>query len=296
MSLTELVASQPETEVPTPSDEDTGMIDAQNQGEQASETPVNSDVEDQDIETSESEEGRAPKRIKKLLDERRALNDELLQERAAREAIERNMEHFQRNDDGGKDKTLADLDVAALRDFMDKARDNEDLQEHIPEAQRYLTEKMIQEGIDKYKNEQQVTSSEKQGQDLTNLMLNNLAGERLRDQESDYFSSVQATLNELDGDQFKNVNKDQLLAVALAEVDRLKNTQAGPTVSDRVVQNRSNNNKIISNNRAVSSGSGDLKSYLAEHKGGLQRGKQGSTTSDIKEAIGRLGIMKEFQQ
>jgi len=294
MSLSDLAASQPEPGVSTPSE--TGMIDAENQGEQASETPVNSDGQDQSTETGESgASDRAEKRINALVKERNTAREEALQEKAAREAIERNMDHFQR--DEGKDKTLADLDVSALKDFIVKARDNDELIEHIPEAQALLTEKQIQEGINKYKSEQQIMSTEKEGQDLTNLLLNNLAGERLRDTESDYFADIQVTLNELSSEQFNNVNKDQLLAVAMAEVNRLKSTQSAPTVLDKVVQNRnSNNTKIVSNNRAANAGSSDLKQFLSENTGGLTRSKQGQSGGSIKDAIGRLGLMQEFQQ
>lgn len=293
MSLTELAASQPVAEGPTPAEQETGMTGAENQGEQASETPVNSDVNNQDTETVEVEDSdRIQKRINKLVGERNTAQNELLQEKAAREAIERNMDHFQR-DDSSKEKTLADLDVAALEDFLVRARADEELQEHVPEAQRHLTEKRIEMGINKFKTEQRTDNEVKEGQDLTNLLLNNLAGERLRDTESDYFLGVQTTLGELTGDQFNNVNKDQLLAVALAEVKRLSVPQSAPTVSDRVVQNRNNNNMIISNNRAATSGNSDLETFLAENKS-LRRSKQGSTDGGLKTAISKLKIMDTF--
>ena len=86
----------------------------ENQGEQAFETPVNSDGQDQSTETEESgASDRAEKRINALVKERNTAREEALQEKAAREAIERNMDHFQGRDEG-KDKTLADFDVLSV--------------------------------------------------------------------------------------------------------------------------------------------------------------------------------------
>jgi len=292
MSLKDLVAPQPKEEVSTPSETETVTVNENE--EQASVTSVNTD-ENKDIETNEQNEEhpRFQKRINQLTGKNRELEDKLLQAEAAKEAIESNLENLQ----GGpqKEKTLADLNPEGLRDFLVRARDNEDLEKYVPEAQELLTQKLIDEGISRFKDEQKTVTSAETGQQLTDVMLGNLAEDRLNDNSTEYFATVEANLHDLGSPQFQNVNKDQLLAVALAEVNRLKSVQKGPSITEKVVQNRGNDKRIMANNRAATTGSNDLTSFLNEHKDeGLTRSTIGSNGS-IKGAISRLNLMKEFE-
>ncbi len=287
MSLNELVSPQPVEEVPTTSEP---VNVTPNNEDNSVATSVNADAEEQGNEQDNEHPG-FQKRINQLLAKNRETEDQLLQERSAREAIERNMDHFQRNDD---DVKLSDLDSSQLRDFIAKARDNVEMETYIPEAQDLLVEKMVDEKLHKFQDDRGVQDLQTEGQNLTNIMLNNLGGERLRDTESDYFQSVQGTLNDLQSDKFKHVNTNQLLAVALAENSRLKTLQNGPTLPEKVINNRSTTNTVLSNNRSANYGGSGLGDILKDSGGRLTKSLQGEKGS-LNKAIMELTAVKSIQ-
>jgi ubiquitin len=289
MALEDLVASQPEEEVSPSSQDQTVMEDQQLQGEEASETPVNSDGEQVTEDSDIDENSRYQKRIDKLTRRAREAEEQLLQEKAAREAIERNMDHFSSSP---KEQTLADLDVAALKQFIISAEGDESLEKHIPEARELIQEKTIEEKLKAFEDQRASEQQEQEGKQLTNVMLDNLSGGKLKDPDGDYFHAAQQNLYDLDN-KFKNVNVKQLLAVALAENDWLKSQKSGPSVIDRVVDNR-NKNTIMANNRAINAGTQDLNDFLKGTGGRLSRSSQGEEGS-LRQAIKKLGVVKSFE-
>lgn len=291
MALEDLVADQPIEEVALPSQEQTDLADAdaEIQGEEASETPVNSDGE-QETEASEVDENsRTQKRINELTRRAREAEEKLLQETAAREAIERNMDHFNSNP---KEQTLADLDVDALKQFIASADGDESLEKHIPEARELIQDKIIEGKLKAIEDKRTSQQVEVESKELTNTMLNNLSGGKLQDQDGDYFAAAQQNLHALDN-QFANVNHKQLLAVAIAENDWLKSQKTGPSVTDRVVDNR-NKNTIMANSRASNSGGQGVDDFLKSTGGRLTRSSQGQDGS-LREVIKKLGVVKSFE-
>jgi hypothetical protein len=289
MSLNDLVASQPESGVSTPSEQQNVMV---NEGEQASVTPVNTDG-NQSVEGTELDDrgGRAQKRINGLIGQNRELEEKLMRETAAREAIERNMDHFNTGD--SKERKLADLDSSQLKEFIDTAQGNDELEQYIPEASSLLIERTVDERVNKHKQEQSQQSSERDGLDLTNLMLNNLSDGKLEDSNSQFFNDVQTNLLDLETDKFKHVNVNQLFATALARISDLQKQQNGPSLTEQVVDRRINNNLINANSGGSTSGSGDLQSFLNQTDGKLRKSTQ-SERGTLGDAVSRLNLMKEF--
>ena len=290
MSLNDLVTSQPVQEVPTPSEpENAPYVD---NGDNAPSTPVNEAVEEQGNEQDEQPQGRAPKRIEQLLGERDALRDQLLKETAAREAIERNLEHFQPTSNSD-DTKLSDLSVDKLEEFINQAHGNEDLEQYIPEANRLLVKKQVDQQLSQFEQTKSEEVSLRDGKDLTNLMLRNMAGEKLSDTSSDYFQTIQGTLYDLEQAQYKYVNKDQLLAVALAEIDYLKSKANGPTLPEKIIENRNTTNTVLSNNRSANYGGSGLNDILSESGGRLTKSKQGKSGS-LRDAIKQFSAVKSI--
>jgi hypothetical protein len=285
MALDDLVSSQPDSSVPPSEQEETAMDE---QVEEASETTVNSDGETTEAQEAGDDNSRIQKRINELTRQKREFEEQLLQERAAREAIERNMEHFQ---SGQKEQTLADLDIAALKQFIKNADGDEDLERHIPEAKELILEKQIEEKFKKFEDTRNSKQVEEENKQLTNTMLNNLSGGKLSDQDGEYFHTAQNYLYDLEN-KYNGVNAKQLLAVALAENDYLKSQKAGPSVVDRVVENR-NQNTIKANSRASNAGGSDLDGFLKDNQR-LTRSSQGKSGS-LKDAIKRLGVVQYYE-
>ena len=291
MSLNELATSQPVTSGPTPDESENVMTDAQ--VDEASTTTGNvDDVQGNETNEVEAVKDKTQQRINELVSERNRARDELIAEKAAREAIERNMDHFSQ-DSQPDEKKLSDLSSAQLKEFINTARGNEELEDYIPEAQEYLTEKLVDERFSKFTEDKTAKDSVQEGQELTNIMLNNIAGDQLSNPDSEYYQSVIGEMNNLASDKFKNVNRDQLLAVLITENDRLKSQANGPTLPEKIIENRNVNNTVRSNNRSVNYGGSNLNTVLQDNAV-LTTSKQGKHGS-LRDAIKELGAVKSFE-
>lgn len=287
MSLKDLVTSQPVEEVSTTSTTENVTVENDNE-DGASTTSVNVDGE----QVSENNEHpRFQKRINELSGRNKELQEELIAAKAAKETLENNMEHFSSNQDS--EKRLSDLGIDQLKDFITKARDNEELEIHIPEAQEYLTEKMVDEKLSRFEQDKSAKDLKLEGQNLTNVMLNNLAGDRLKDTEGEYFQKVLGEINSLEQDEFKHVNKDQLIAVLLTEVDHLKSQTNELTLSEKIVENRNTNNTIMTNSRSANMGGSNLNNVLKDNPR-LTKSSQGKGGS-LRSAIMQLDAVKSFK-
>lgn len=287
MSLKDLVTSQPVQEVSTSSEPENVTVN--NDEENASATSVNVDGEG-NVQSDDDQHPRFQKRINQLSGANKELQEKLLQSEAAMDAIERNIGQFQQPNSEAK---LSDLDANQLKDFITKARDNEELQEHIPEAQDLLVEKRIEEGLGRFEEKRNIQDSESQGLDLTNIMLNNMAGEQLQDTDGAFFQNVQSNLFDLQRDEYKHLNKDQVLAVALAKVKVLESQAKGPTLSEKIIKNRSTTNTVMTNNRSANFGGSNLGEILKDNPT-LTKNKQGQSGS-LNAAIKELGAVKSIQ-
>jgi len=283
MSLNDLVASQLEEEVPTSSETETVMEDE----DRAYATSENADGEEGESNESEDapeEKSRLPKRIDSLIKKQRELEEQLIAERAKREALE-----SMRTD--SEPKTLEDLDVNGLTKFIANAENDPDLEGHLPRAKELLLERQIEQKFNKRIEEQERTAAQKMGEQLTATMISNLAGEKIRNKDGDYYAIAENYLNDLSSEQYKTINKDQLLAVALAEVAYLKKQNSGPSLQERAIQNK---NKVIANNRSGSTGTADISEMLREYKT-LSPSRQGSS-GNLRSIIKELDVVKGLTQ
>lgn len=228
------------------------------------------------------------KRIDKLTAKSKGAEEELIRERARAEAYE-NMRQ------ADQPQTIQDLDVNGLNSFITRAESDPDLEQHLPEARLELQKRLIQEELNSFKQEQLQLTNEQRYQAQTNEIIGALSGDRLQDQSSEYYNNTMSFMADLDSDSYSGVNVKQILAVALAENQHLKNQAQGQTMSQRVEKNRNrNDNTLQSNNRAVNgNNSDDIKSFLSE-QGPLRRSNQAGQGS-LKEALSRLGTVKGFK-
>jgi len=282
MSLNELGSSHPVEEVPTPSETENVMVD---QEEQASATSENADESTQEpVDSKEEEQSRINARFAELTRKQREAEERAIKAEARAEALGERQE-------ASKERTLEDLNITELQSFITKAQtEDSGLEEHLPQARELLMDKKIEERLNGYKQEQTEKSTQQESEQLTNTMLSNLSDGKLKDESSPYFGAAQNYLYDLQND-FSTINQSQLLAVALAEIDYLKTQKTGPSMEERVVQNR--NNKVIANSRSAAGGSSDLASFLSEN-GKLTTSRQGSKGT-LRNAIEHLGAVKSLE-
>jgi hypothetical protein len=290
MGIDELVASQP-TEEPNSDD---NVMD--NEGTSA---PLNVDGEQQDSfapEDNANGEGHndgaikaMQKRIDKLTAKSKSLEEDYIKAQARAEAYE-NMQ--QQN----QPQTLQDLDINGLNSFIAKAENDPELEEHLPEARLELQRKLVQEELRSFKEEQKQMTVQQQSAAQTNQLIAALSGDKLNDQSGEYYHSAVSFLNDLESDQYKNINVNQVLAVALAENEYLKKQAKGPSMPERIAKNRNRNeNSLQSNNRASNANSSsDLAEYLKENEG-LYRSNQAGNGS-LKGALKRLSTVQGFRE
>lgn len=286
MSLNDLVSSQPEEVGPTPTDTESVMVDEYE--EQASETSVNSDGSDDQTEISPEEQeennykNKTQQRINDLVRSRKEMEEKLIRAEADREAYEK---YSQSN----KEKTFEDHDINTLTRFVADNQDDPDLAAEVVKVREIIMRKTIKEEVNSLVEKQNATTNQEKGEQLTNQMIAGISGDRLRDTSSDYYSTAYQTLQDLSTPQYQNVNKDQLIASLVAEREFLMKQSKGPTLNDRVEQNKRNNNLKI-NTRQSSSGSGDLSNFLNENSR-LERSTINSSGS-LREAIKKMGVLK----
>jgi len=290
MGFEDLVASQP---TDTPQSDETVMET------EATSTPQdNVDGNTQDAFTPEDNvdgnEGQddakfkaMQKRIDKLTAKSKGFEEKYIQAQATAEAYE----NMRSND---QPKTIQDLDVNGLNSFIQRAESDPELEQHLPEARLELQRKLVQEELRGFKEEQAQMTTQQQHQAMTNNIIASLSGDKLQDQTGEYYHNAVSFLSDLDSDEYRGVNVNQVLAVALAENEYLKKQAKGTSMSDRVEKNRNiNDNNLQSNNRAVNgNNSDDLNSYLKE-AGSLRRSNQAGQGS-LKSALSKLSTVKGF--
>ena len=290
MGFEDLIASQPtgdslpDESVMVNEDSSAPLNNADGLDEAASTASANVDGEDMGSDPAIK---AMQKRIDKITGKSKELEEQLIRERAEREALEKLQNQSQ-------PKTLADLDTQGLSNFIAKAESDPELEQYLPEARLELQRKLVQEELGSFKQELTQKQVQEQGEVLTNNIINNLSGGKLADQDSVYYHTAANYLSELQSDQYKGIDTEQVLAVALAENEYLKSQPKGETMSaeQRVIKNRNNN--IQSNNRVVSgNGADDLASLLKE-SGSLNRSNQAGQ-GNFRKVLKSLDVMKGFE-
>ena len=288
MALEDLVASQPNTAVSPSADQETVMAD---NGDQASATPANADGNNNEhVETGEeNESSRFQQRINELTRKAKEAEEKLLKETAAREAIERNLDHFSQR---SEDRPLDDFSSSELKQIIAKAKEaDEPNEEMIDQASQLYIEKLVEERTEARLGKENEKKSQEDGAKMTNLMIDNLTEGGLRDTSSQQFVEAEAYLNDLLSDDYKNINMAHLAAAALSQVNHLKRKLNGPSPQERVLTNR--NNTLKANTRVASSGGyDDLQTFLNENErlGASPQGSDGTA----KQAIKKLSVIRSF--
>lgn len=289
MGLEDLAASQP-TDA-SQSDESV-MVDEGSSAPQIADGDEQAASEPQDNSDGGQEDSAIKamqKRIDRLTGKNKEFEEKYIQERAARETLEKVQSQSQ-------PQTLQDLDVKALNNFIAKAESDPELESYLPEARLELQRKLVQEELSGFKQELTQKQQQERGQAMTNNIINNLSSGKLSDQNSEYYNTVVANLSELQSDQFNGIDVNQVLAVALAENEYLKSQQGNQLMSaeDRVVKNRNRNNNIQSNDNRIVNGSGsdDLANFLKDNPS-LTRSNQAGK-GGIKDALRKLNTVQGF--
>ena len=225
------------------------------------------------------------KRIDKLTAKSKGAEEDKIKSEAKLEAYESMRKESQ-------PQTIQDLDVNGLTSFIAKAEGDPDLEQHLPEAKLELQKRLIDDRFSAFEEKQLAQNNDQRFQTQTNGIISALSGDRLNDESSEYYGNAMSFMADLDSEAYSGINVKQVLAVALAENERLKSEAKGPTMSDRVKFNR-NDNTLQSNNRASNgNNSDDLNTYLKE-AGPLSRSNQVGSGS-LKEAISRLNTVRSF--
>ncbi len=262
MSLNELVTSQPEETGPTPVETENEMVN--DNEEQASETSVNSDGNNEDqnsIDPEQQEEDalkdKTQKRINELIGSRKELEEKVIRLEAEREAAEK---YSQSN----QEKTLKDYSIDVLTKFVADNQNDDEMLTQVSEAREIIIEKRIDAKVNAMAEKQTATTDKEKGEQLTNVMIDTISGDKLRDTNGEYFAAANQYLHDLTKPAYSNLNKDQLIATLLAERDFQMKQPKGPTMNDRIETNK-RNNTIKANTRQSSGGESNIQSFLQEN-------------------------------
>ncbi len=281
MALEDLVSQQQDAPE-SPAGEVESVVD-ESQTTPADTGVDNPQVSGENVDESDDVKDRTKRRIEQLLAERKAS-----EERAAR--MERELEELRSKIEDNRPKTLRDLDSQSLRRFieMNSESDDEEMQNHVKEAQFILQEKIIEERLAAEKEALRKEQEQAKIKALEAQLATIVAGDAVSDPESELYKIADTKYRILQAEFGQDVVANNPLAPALAFALAKQEASSPSSLKSRVL----NRNERIDNSTRTPSASDDsLESFLKEHKGPLTVSTI-SRKGTANEAIKRLKTFK----
>lgn len=221
------------------------------------------------------------KRLGRMAGKNRELEEIISRQNEKLEALEARFEDNQ-------PKTLQDLDSTALRRFIADNKHEDDMFDHVEEAQVLLQEKIVEERLAAEREKFQQEQDTQRIKQLENQLVGIIAGDDAGNPSSELYTNAEAKYSVLQSEFGQSVVNNPLapaLSFALAKLE----ASTAPSLTKRVL-NR--NERIESTSRNPVAADGSVESYLRENSGRLDKSTL-NNRGTLNKAVRKLKMFQE---